>query len=295
MQVSRSRAFLRREETECPSCGSDEIRSMACGRNVCTDCGMIVRGGSSISSALPPRADGESFSAVMPPDPVTNSSPVRRIREWHPACERAATSLARRIAPEFMKGMSGVDRVRHTQALAYLAYRDDNQTNVTIAQLAAQIRVPEEKLSKDVKAVAAHLGITGFRSADAEEDDDGADDAEFSRAVLGLVKPGRLAKGANVRTVNRWCRDMRTRAADAGEVELVNLAPRHQADAAIALFCENCGSPFVDGAFGPPKRARNGTEENRDATAVRTLLKNATARKAAGILRKYARPSAMLK
>jgi hypothetical protein len=224
----------------------------------------------------------ESDALITPYDPVASSSPVRRIRNWHPACERTAIGFARSLTSEFTKGMSKAERVRHSQALAYLAYRDDNQTSVSIAQLASDIRVPEHRLSKDIKAVAAKLGIRGWLT-DVDDDDDDV----FARAMLAVLKPGFMAKGVTVRSVNRWCRDLFLRATCAGEVGVANMAPKHQADAALAIYCEQMGSPFSAGAFGPAKRGRDGALENDKDVAVRVLTRNTTVRKAAIVLRKH--------
>jgi ribosomal protein L37AE/L43A len=281
LQVNRTAAFRPRRAVECPNCGSEEIEAESCGRNVCTDCGIFVAGGSNISTA-PPCTAGNEFTAVLPSDPVARSSPIRRIREWHPACERAATNFARDLTAEYVKGMSKGDRVRHTQALAYLAYRDDGQTTVTIARLAAQVRVPEERLSKDVKAIADRLGIRGWQADNDEEDDD-----VFARAMLTILKPGFLMRGHKVPLINRWCRNLFARSVRSGEVELANLSPVHQANAAAAVYCECVGSPFAEGVFGPPKRGRDGRLEGSAATAVRALTRNATAKRAADSLRKH--------
>lgn len=257
---------------------------MVCGNNVCTDCGLIVPGGSNISTDPPVFAVDER-PPVPPLDPVIGSSPIRRIREWHPACERTAIAFARKLDPQYTKGMTAAERLRHTQTLAYLAYRDDGQTNVTVGQLAAQIRIPEERLSKDVKAVSASLGIRGWA---AEDNDDDEEDAAFARTVLASLKSGHLSRTVSIKSVNKWCRDLFARAVRAGEVHFANLPPRHQADAVLAVYCEKMGCPFVDGAFGPPKRARDGSVESAVATAVRSLTKSVPARKAADSIRKYA-------
>lgn len=224
----------------------------------------------------------ESDALILPADPIAASSPIRRVRDWHPACERTAIGFAQTLTADFTKGMSKPERVRHSQALAYLSYRDDNQTNVSIARLASDIRVPEHRLSKDIKAVAAKLGIRGWLT---EVDDD--DDDVFARAMLTVLKPGFMAKGSTVRAVNRWCRDLFVRATSAGEVGVANLSPKHQADAALAVYCEKLGSPFANGSFGPAKRGRDGVMESESEVAVRVLSRNTTARKAANVLRKH--------
>lgn len=284
MQVAMNRMamFKRNVRRDCPSCGSDDYDTLVCGSDVCTDCGTIVPGGSNISKD-PIGFGGDECTAVPPLDPIVGSSPIRRIREWHPACERAAIAFARELDPQFTKGMSAAERLRHTQVLAYLAYRDDAQTSVTIARLAAQIHVPAERLSKDVKAVSARLGIRGWAAEDHEEDDD----AEFARAVLATLKPGYVIRGVTVRTVTKWCRDLFKRALSAGEVQFANMPPRHQADAVLAVYCESVAYPFVNGTFGPPKRARTGAVESEVATAVRALTRSAPARRAMDSLRKY--------
>jgi len=282
MQISRMSAFRRREDDACPGCGSDQIRAAECGRNVCTDCGLFVKGGSNISMAPPCGAP----TLTPDIDPIHTSSPIKRLQERHPACARAAESLARTLPADFTKGMSSSDRIRHSQALAYLAYRDDSQASVSPAQLASEIRVPEERLSKDVKAIASKLGIRGWRS---EVDDE--DEQVFARAMLGILKPGRMVKGRTVRQVNRWCRDLFLRATSAGEVDLANMAPKYQADGALAVYCEVEGSPLNVGSFGPPKRLRCGDVESESRIAVRALTKNATAARAAASMRKYVQSS----
>lgn len=283
---SRMAAFASRGQgLECPSCGSDEVKD-ECGRNVCGDCGIITSGGSNISR-LGPVTDTHAAPRPMPSsssaDAAGASSPIRRVRDMHPACERGASELAKRLPPGFTKGMSANERARHSQALAYLVYRDDGCTRVTVAALAAQIRVPEERLSKDVRKLAGQLGIRGWND---DFDDDDADVAAFSRAVLGVVRRGALRREHTVRGVHRWCRNIFAKAIAAGDVELANQAPKHQADGAVAAYCRTVGTPFVDGAYGPPTRARTGPETEA-ATAVRYLLRAPSARKAAASLQRH--------
>ena len=291
--VSKIGAFALRRTVECPSCGSDEIRPEKCGRDVCSDCGIVVPGGSNISGRPPATNDATPNEPVPSIDPIAISSPVRRVREMHPGCAESALEFARKLPPAYVRGMTAPERVRHSQALAYLAYRDAGQTRITVARLATQIRVPEERLSKDVRALADALGIRGWTGWDdgsgacVGETDESGDVTAFSRAVLGVLKPGVLARGRTVRAVHSWCRDVFRRAISAGEVELANLAPKHQADAAIAVYCRARGSPFAPGVYGPPKRDRRGVPESETATALRALTRVASARKAADALGRH--------
>lgn len=246
------------------------------------ECGIILPGGSNIST-VPAYTSPEESTHSRPADSVASSSPIRRVRERHPACECTALEFARELG-DYTKGMSQSERMRHSQALAYISYRSQGQTHVTVSTLASEIRVTEERLSKDVRAVVDKLGIRGWQDDLKHEDED--EDA-FAKAMLRILRPGTLTRGTRPQVVNRWCRSLFVRTVDAGEVDIANLAPKHQADAAAAVYCEKMGNPFVAGLYGPPKCTR-GKQDDECLTAVRALLRNAAARRAADILRKFA-------
>lgn len=244
---------------------------------MCSDCGLITMDGPAIS-------DLPAFGGypMQPERKFSRSSPLKRLREWHPACERTAERLASALPESYERGMSKPERMRHTQALAYLAYRDDGQTGVTISSLAAQVRVPEERLSKDVKRLSTALGVRGWS---VPEDD--CDVSAFSRAILGRLKPGHLKRGCSVRGVHRWCRDVFRSAVGSGEVELANAAPKHQADAALAAYCRVVGTPFVEGSFGDPKPSKRGVAESDGERAIRVLTSNTIARRMLPVLIRF--------
>ena len=277
MQVKPAmHAFASREPVECPACGDpDNLREQSYGQLVCEGCGAILSHGPRLARE-PTFVDRGQYSG-MALDPqqggsaaTIHSKLLQRVRNIHPACEETVAEYMRVIGTEFEKGMKPDERVRNAQALTYIAYRDDGK-DVTLASLAEQIRVPEEGLSKDVKLIASKLGLRGFSMVDSDTD-------AFASAMLTLLAPDRMARGrhARVREVNKWCRSLFAYAHDAGEVDVINMAPRHQAAGAAAVYCESVGDPFKPGTF-----------DSSSKNAYMALTRNPTARRASTILRAY--------
>ena len=286
--MGASWAWRKRNEPDCPNgeCSVEDFVKESDGRVVCA-CGIVVQL-DNICDVPSYTATGE-VAAVRKRDPVADSSPLKRLKEWHPACEPAALSFARQLTVNYTKGMTKGERIRHTQVLAFLAYKDDAQGHVSLASLAASIGVPEERLSKDVKNAAQAIGIKAWLP----QNDFGDETEALGRAVVTLVKPHMVKRGAaGVRDMNRWCKKTFTSAAEAGEVDLVNYAPKYQARGAIAVYCERMGSPFQSRALCTPKRKRDGQLEDECVATVRYLTANQTAASVAAILRKYAEASA---
>lgn len=277
-------------EPECPCCGSEEIYEMSDG-TVCTDCGVKL-------SCQPRMVNVPTYNqqghveAVHSRNEHADTYVIKQIRNRHPACETQAIEFSRQLGSDFTKGMSKEDQKRHALALAFLVYRDDSQSHITIRSLATEIHVPEERLSKDVKSVAARLGIKGWQNNTLEDEDDEDDPnsvhKDFNRALLTRLQLGIMRKGrVGIREASKWCKKIYIAASNADERDLINIAPNHRADAAIALFCQANGSPFVDGALGGRKRKRDGSIESTDEATFRVLTENMTARRAMKTLKKY--------
>ena len=241
---------------ECPQCGADgdEVRADTSGRLICGDCGSILPGGSAIYQQSSAWEDGSFATASAKPVASVRCTCLRRLREWHPACESVATRLVDDLGEGFTRNMSEMDQKRHTQALAYLAYRADGQS-VTMAHLAADILVPEERLSKDVKSIESKLGLCGFVVAETDAD-------AFAAVLPSLVRQDALREGTRINDVTRWCHSLFKRSADKGDVGFLNTSPRNQALAALVVYCERKGTPFSTSYMN----AYVGSKRNRDDT-----------------------------
>jgi hypothetical protein len=177
--------------------------------------------------------------------------------------------------------MCEIDQKRHTQALAYLAYRADGQ-NVPMSKLAGDILVPKERLSKDVKAIEARLGLCGFIVADTDAD-------AFASVLPTMIMSHSLCDGVRVVDVTRWCRSIFDRAAASGNAEFLNAAPRNQAMAALVLYCERVGTPFTEeymNAYVGSKRKR--CDGNTTAAMISAMSKTKSIRSAVRVLREVA-------
>lgn len=198
------------------------------------------------------------------------------IRARHPECEQSAKLFMADLPSDYERGMGQSDKRRHAQALAYLVFRDRG-SEVTVAQLAKEIQVPEERLSRDVKALRDQLGIKGFAMSERD------DNCTFKLALLKGMQKDSLRKEVDRRAVMTWCCDLFAKAVQNGETELQNMASRHQIDAIVVVYCETHGSPFQDGVYAmTKKRPRSDTMQ-----VPACLTKNPTTRIAMAALRRH--------
>lgn len=240
---------------------------------------MVLPSGTNIARFESAWQHGEFVESTPNFDHTVFCPALRRVREWHAGCDRTATRIARDLTEAYTKGMSLADQTRHSQALAYLAYRTDGQS-VALAELAAEIRVPEERLSKDVKAIEAQLGTRGF-----EFEVDGA--VEFSAAVLSLVHGGVVKAGTKIQEVTRWCKSLYCRAARSQDVAFDNLAPKHQAAAAVALYCKHRGSPFLPPAEAVERGLDTLDEAKILKMTIASIARLPTSKRAMALLAKH--------
>ena len=256
--------FSRHRSRECPACGSDAVvDDPKQGHVVCTDCGVIV------SHVL--ISDEPSFSCAdryraPKPDPIERCELVEMVRSRHPACHATALHLRKRLPRDLR--ISKSEMPRYAQALAWLAYREDGQ-QVKMADLAGQIQVPAERLSKDIRRLSqsiaqdkpdgTHHNAQKVDVAEPAEEDtvskpaclpeDSEDLKYFTHATLSLLNPSLLTQGVSVRTVNVWSRRIFVKCLLEGRVEVLNVAPRHQAAAAVAAYCSQADKcPFTQAA-----------------------------------------------
>lgn len=214
---------------------------------------------------------------------------INIVREKQPGCINTAISIVDAAKCSLVKGICVSEHGRFAQALAYISFRMDGQC-VNICDLASQIRVPIERLRKDVKRLSSRLGIVSASPVvanDIQEDVDNADIngdiAAFKTAVVGVLRPWNIASPAVMREINSWCTRAFQCAMSADDVDVINAPPKHSAEAALSIYCQQENNHL--GVTN--KRKRDGNSSDATMCFVESLTKHASARKAAKGIRKH--------
>jgi hypothetical protein len=281
LNIDIKMSFRSRRVLECPSCGAgeDEIKD-DCGRNVCTSCGIVLPGGSRIADTVAfSEHDNYKHSRRCA---MSDSCPLISIlREKQPGCINTAIGIINSADASLLKGTCASEHPRFAQALAYIAFRVDGQ-RVNIADLASQVRVPIERLRKDIKRLSRRLGIASTSLVNAN-DIDGSDDGDtsgdvavFKQALIGVLRQCNLVDPTKVRQVNSWCTQLFRRALRAKDIDVINAPPKHAAEAALSIYCRRANNAL--GVTNKRKRDDNGGDAVRRFVA--SLTRHASARKA---------------
>ena len=285
--------FQSRRVVDCPSCGAGEadIKQIS-GRNVCTACGLVLPGGSSVYDQVAYSEKDNYSDRDHPRKPKNARALIDILEEIHPGCVNSAIGVVNASKdPNILKGVPTSEHDRLAQALAYVAYRMDGQP-ANIADLASQVCVPVERLRKDINRLSSKLGIdsvspTTLRDIQDDEDelDASGDVAEFKRALIGVVKPWAslaVANAARVRDINAWCSNLFRAAMAAGDVQVTNSPPRCAAEAALAIYCKMPGN-----ALGWTMKRPRDAGDDPMRKFVSSLTKHATSRRVASCLHKH--------
>lgn len=238
--------FSSRRVIECPSCGAgeDDICEDS-GRNVCTSCGIILPGGSSVCKLIA-HSESDNYRPVPHARQAETCPLVNILQERHPGCLNVATSLVNSMKGNITlaKGIQSRDRPRYAQALAYIAYKEDGQ-NVKLCDMARQIRVPVERMRKDIKKLAQRLKISEPGAAypmDAkdciEEEEMSEDVSQFKKSLLSIVRPWGEISAKDLRKINAWCTNVFESAIQSRNMEVLNAPPSNVAKAALSMYGE---------------------------------------------------------
>ena len=284
-------SFKSRRVTECPSCGAgdDEFEENG-GRNICTSCGVILPGGSFISDRVA-FSEHDHYKPTQR-STLSDSCPlVGILREKHPGCLNSAIGIVNAAEKPLTKGLHSSEYSQLAQALAYISFRADKQ-HVDICDLAHQVRVPVERLRKDIKRLSCRLGIASLSHAEGRDAEDNSDDVDasgdisaFKQALIAVLCPWNLASASQVRDINRWCSELFQSALLAGDVEIINAPSKYSAKAALSLYCQQ-----EDNVFGVTRKRKRGGSDDGDHVPhffVASLTKHTSTRKVEMGLRRH--------
>ena len=281
-------SFKSRRIVDCPSCGAGEDEFEECnGRNICTSCGVILPGGSYISDRVA-FSEHDNYKP-MPRPTLSDSCPlVGILREKHPGCLNTAVAIVNAAEKPLTKGLHSAEYPQLAQALAYISFRADKQ-RVDICDLAHQVRVPIERLRKDINRLSDRLGMASVSHVDQNTKEDvddvdaSGDVSAFKQEVIAVLRPWNLASASQVRSINCWCSALFQAALRAGDVEVINAPSKYSAKAALSLYCQT-----EDNVFGvTKKRKRGGDDDDVPHCFMASLTKHASSRKVAMGLRRH--------
>jgi hypothetical protein len=223
---------------------------------------------------------------------MSDSCPlVNIIREKHPGCLNTVVGIVDSSKKPLVKGLHSSEYPQLAQALAYVAFRTDGQY-VDIGNMARQVRVPIERLRKDVKRISDRLGISSVAPVEATDIADEADQADasgdilaFKKAMVTVLRLYNVASASQVRGINSWCTKLFKAALLAEDVDVINAPSKHSTTAALSLYFQQ--ETNLIGVTKKRKRNVDGKSSDVLQCFVASLTKHATARKVALALRKH--------